>query len=240
MSGVSTPQTRSRQPSIQPVSRPAPQAYWNEYDDGSEAGDQDVYTLYIDPDAESTFPGAKAMSFLFSKAKIPVEKVKEWLSPPATPSDERRPLISNGNGNTPNGYFTETDVDDDAYASSSDFPAGYAAHYATFPSINDQRLQREREALLLRGTVGAFIAAIFLVVIAGILVATGKHKLQAEVDAGVFAGVASSLFFNTLGFAAMLYDIDRRGLTYRLVVIFTFAVICVFNSAIMVMIIGET
>jgi hypothetical protein len=231
---------------VQPVVQPAPQAYWNEYDDGSEVGGNDVYTIYIDPGAESTFPGAKTVSFLFSKAMVPMEKVKGWLSPPSTPN-ERRPLIGNDNGTTgnngPNDYFTEateTDIDDDAYASSSDFPAGYAAHYATFPSVNDQKFTREREQLLLRGTIGAFVASIFLVVIAGILVATGRHKLRVEVDAGVFAGVTSSLFFATLGFAAMLYEVERLGTLHRVIVSCIFGVICVMNSCIMVLVLGDT
>jgi heme/copper-type cytochrome/quinol oxidase subunit 4 len=223
--------------------QPVRQAYWNEYDDGSEAGDNDVYTIYVNPDAESTFPGAKSISVLFSKALVPMEKVKGWFSPPSTPG-EQRPLIGNGNRtNGPNGYFTEhteTDIDDDAYASSSDFPAGYATHYATFPSVNDQKFTRERDKLLLQGTIGAFVASVFLTLIAGILVATGKHKLRVEVDAGVFAGVASSLFFATLGFAAMLYEIDRVGSIHCFVVSLVFGVICVVNSCIMVLVLGDT
>ena len=228
---------------MQPVVEPAPQGYWNEYDDGSEAGEHDAYTIYIDPDAEPTFPGAKTISFLFSKAMFPMEKVKGWLSPPSTPS-EQRPLIGSGNGTTgAGGYFTEateTDVEDEAYASSSDFPAGYAAHYATFPSINEQKFRQEREQLLLRGTIGAFLASIFLVVIAGTLVATGRHKLRAEVDAGVFAGVASSLFFATFGFAAMLYDVEKLGMRHRVSVSLIFGVICIVNSCIMVLVVGDT
>jgi hypothetical protein len=169
-----------------------------------------------------------------------MEKVKGWLSPPSSPA-ERRLLIRNGTGTS--GYFTEqteTDVDDEADASSSDFPAGYAAHYATFPSVNDQKFVRERRKLVFRGIIAAFAASIILVAVAGILVATGKHRLRVEVDAGVFVGVAASLFFATLAFAGMLYEIERIGTLPRLVVIFTFAVICVVNSVIMMVVLGDT
>lgn len=240
MSEPSTPRARSRRASVQPVIQPQPQAYWNEYDDGSEAGDNDVYTIYVNPDAESTFPGAKTISVLFSKAMVPMEKVKGWFSPPSTPG-EQRPLLGNGSG--PNGYFTEqteTDIDDDAYASSSDFPTGYATHYATFPSVHDQKFAREREQLLLRGTIGAFMASVFLTLVASILVVTGKHKLRVEVDAGVFAGVASSLFFATLGFAAMLYKVDRVSTIHRSIVGLIFGVICIVNACIMVLVLGDT
>lgn len=240
MSESSTPRTRSRRPSVQvqPVEPPPQQAYWNEYDDGSEA-EHEAYTIYIDPDAESNFPGSKTVSFLFSKAMVPMEKVKGWLSPIASPG-ERRPLLRNGNGH--NGYFTEqteTDIDDE-YASSSDFPAGYATHYATFPSINDQKLVQERKKLVIRGTVGAFVASILLMAVAGILVVTGRHKLRVEVDAGVFTGVAASLFFATMAFAGMLYEHDRIGAAYRWGVILTFVVICVLNSFIMTMVMSDT
>ena len=104
MSEPTTSRTRSRRESVQPI-QPAPQAYWNEYDDGSEV-EIDVHIIYVSPDAELTFPGAKTISFLFSKAMMPVEKVTGWLSHPSSP-DKRRPLIGNGNGNVANGHFTE-------------------------------------------------------------------------------------------------------------------------------------
>lgn len=72
MSEPTTLRTRSRRASVQPA-QPAPQAYWNEYDDGSEV-ENDVYTIYVNPGAESTFPGANTISFLFSNAMVPMEK----------------------------------------------------------------------------------------------------------------------------------------------------------------------
>jgi hypothetical protein len=242
MSEASTPRTRSRRASVQaqqPVEPPPQQAYWNEYDDGSEAS-REAYTLYINPDADSGFPGAKTISFLFTKAMVPMEKVKGWLSPLSSPG-ERRPLLANDNGT--NGYFTEqteTDVEDETYASSIDFPAGYATHYATFPSIDDQKFAQERKELIIRGTAGAFAASVLLMAIAGILVATGRHKLRVEVDAGVFTGVAASLFFATMAFAGMLYEHERIGTAYRWGVILTFVVICVLNSFIMAMVMSDT
>jgi hypothetical protein len=224
---------------VQPLEREPQQTYWNEYDNGSET-EHDVYTIYIDPDADSNFPGSKTISFLLSKAMVPMEKVKGWLSPIASPG-ERQPLIGNENGS--NGYFTEqpeTDVDDETYASSSDFPGGYTTHYAMFPSINDQKLVQERKKLVIQGIFGAFTASILLMAVAGILVATGRHKLRVEVDAGVFTGVAASLFFATMAFAGMLYEQEKIGTVYRWSVILTFVVICVLNSFIMAMVMADT
>lgn len=242
MSEASTPRTRSRRTSVQvqqQIEPPPQQAYWNEYDNGSEA-EHEEYTLYINPDVDLNFPGAKTISFLFNKAMLPMEKVKGWLSPMASPG-ERRPLLANGNQS--NGYFTdqiETDIEDDAYASSSDFPTGYATHYATFPSVNEQKLIQERKKLIVRGIFAAFTASVLLTAVAGILVATGRHKLRIEVDAGVFTGVAASLFFATMAFAGMLYEHERIGAGYRWAVIVTFVVMCVLNSFIMAMVMSDT
>lgn len=241
MSEVSTPRITSRRASTQIIVQPERQTYWNEYDDGSEA-ENEPYTIYINPDAESTFPGAKTITYVFSKAKGPVETVKRWLSPTNSPG-ERRPLLANGNGNG-SGYFgdalpTDTDAED-GYASSSDFPTGYAAHYATFPSVSDQKLSRYREGLLFQATIGSFAAALALLMIAGILVATGRHRLRIEVDAGVIVGVVASLFFATLGFGTMLYRKEPLGWLHRICVGVTFVAICVLNGMLLVLVAGNT
>lgn len=238
VSEVSTPRTVSRRQSVQ-IQQALPQTYWNEYDDGSEAGDE-PYTIFIDPDAETTFPGSKTFKFVFSKAKGPVESVRKWFSPHSTP-EERQPL----NGSLNGGYFTETpgndtDADDEAYASSSDFPTGYAAHYATFPSIHDQKISRYQEAILFKTTLGSFAASVVLLIIASILVATGRHRLRVEVDAGVIVGVVSSLFFATLAFGTTLYRKDNIGWVHRTAVGLTFAIICVFNGILLVIVAGNT
>jgi len=226
----------SRRPSTQiPVQPPTPQAYWNEYDDGSEA-ENESYTILVNPEAE-TFPGARTFAYVISQAKRPMEKVKEWLSPSSSPG-ERRPLL------TSEGYFNEqsmdTDIDDEAYASSSEFPAGYAAHYATFPSISDQRFSRNHEQLLFQIMLGCFFASVVLLAIAGTLVATGKRKLRYEVDAAVLVGVLASLFFSTLGIGTMLYRQQTLSWLHRICVGLTFISVCLLNGILLVLVAGNT
>jgi hypothetical protein len=191
----------------------------------------------VDPHTDSKFPGTETIRSLFAKAK-------GWLSPTAplvSSPDERRPLLGTGRGSTVSvAEQTETTSDDEAYASSSDFPNGYAAHYATLPSVDEQKFVRERKKLVLRGVSGAFVASILLMAVAGILVATGRHKLRVEVDAGVFTGVTASLFFATMGFAGMLYEHERIGAIYRWAVGLGFVVICAINSFIMAMVTTNT
>jgi multidrug transporter EmrE-like cation transporter len=169
---------------------------------------------------------------------MPIEKVKGWFSPGTSP-DERRPLLAQ------EGYFNEqsgayTDIDDEAYASSSEFPAGYATHYATFPSIDEQKFSRQREQLLFHIMLGCFFASIVLLAIAGTLVATGKKKLRVEVDAAVLVGVLASLFFATLAIGTMLYRQQRLSWLHRGLVGLTLFGICLLNGVILVLVAGNT
>jgi hypothetical protein len=179
------------------------------------------------------------VDFFVSHARVPVEKVKSWLSPSQSP-EERRPLLTNG------GYFAEqqnildTDVDDDAYASSSDFPSGYVAHYATFPSVADQKAARYREKLFFRSCIASYSAAFVLLLIAGVLVATGRRRLRIEVDAGVIIGVVTSLFFAIMGFACMLARTDTIGWLHRVCVTATLMTICILNGMLLVLVGGNT
>lgn len=239
-SGPTTPRM-SRQPSKIQV-QPAQQSYWNEYDNGSEAEDE-PYTIYINPDEESAFPGAKTVSNILSGVKVPMGKVKAWLISNSWP-DEQRPLLnSERRVPTPNrnGLFSahsETDLEDDA--SSGEFPSGYAAHYSTFPSISDQKFAQYREKLIFRGTIASFAGSILLLLIATLLIVTGKHKLRVEVDAGAIIGVVSSLFFATMGLGMMLYQTDRVGWIQRMIVCGTFIVICMLNGFLLVLVGGNT
>ncbi|KXX81995.1 Xenotropic and polytropic retrovirus receptor 1 [Madurella mycetomatis] len=97
---------RSRLPSIQVSpsetivasgSQQSTARYWNEYDHGSEAGDltqnaDGEYAIYIDPDADVSFPGMKALGTFFT---TPVQKFNLWISrrQQDTNDDERGPLL---------------------------------------------------------------------------------------------------------------------------------------------------
>jgi hypothetical protein len=171
-------------------------------------------------------------------------KIKYWLSPLTSPN-EQRPLLRIGNGNgdgdeSPEGYFVDTDADDEAYASSTEFPTGYAAHYASLPSLRDQRFSRARQQLLVRGTVASFVAATVLFLIASLLVATGKQKLRVEVDAGAIIGVVSSLFFATLGLGTMIYSSGGLGWMYKSCVSVMFIAMCLLNGILLVMVVGNS
>ncbi|KAH6674118.1 hypothetical protein B0J14DRAFT_31623 [Halenospora varia] len=234
----STPPSTSRRPSTQIPTQPSPQIYWNEYDDGSDV-EAEPYMISIDHDADGSFPGSKAFSHIVSRALIPVEKLKEWFSPSHSPQ-ERRPLIGGGSYFGDHQSVMDTDVDDEAYASSSDLPSGYVTHYATFPSVSDQKLSRLREMVLFRSCLGCFGVAFILLLIAGVLVATGRRKLRVEVDAGVITGVVSSLFFAIMGFACMLYRTDKLGWFHRSCIGVTFITVCILDAMLLVLVAENT
>lgn len=195
--------------------------YWNEYDDGSDAGDMEGdYAIYINHDDESN--SGNGLKLFFDALTTPMGKARAWIK---QRSPEHRSLLSGETSRVSygatgdaryNSYFSvqpgeaqsptgndssstavDTDADDDnerdigydGYASSDEFPHGYEAHFAALPSINDQRIHRYREKVLLFGTVGLFLIAFTLLGIATVLITAGRHKLRAEVDAGVTIGV---------------------------------------------------
>lgn len=130
--------------------------------------------------------------------------------------------------------------EDDAFASDSDFPQGYETHYATLPSINDQRISRYRDTMLLRGTIGCFAAALVLLGVASILISTGKHKRRVEVDAGVIMGVVASLGFACAALGMSMARQSNARIASQVAVWVSFAAICCLNGAVLVLVMGNT
>ncbi|RFU74417.1 spx domain-containing [Trichoderma arundinaceum] len=217
--------------------------YWNEYDDGSDAGGpDDEYAIYVNPDQDSGFPG---WSYAQTIVLFPFEKAKEWLGKRQPP--ERQPLFSSYSpGDSINqGYGSMTAVhtdsdEEEAYASSDGFPAhGYATHYA-LPSVGSQQLRHYRERVLFWGTLGCFAASFVFLGIAGILISTGRHKLRVEVDAGATVGAMVSLFCACSGLGMTLYREDRLALSYRLMVWATFIATCLLNGMLLILVLGNS
>ncbi|KAI0134387.1 hypothetical protein BJ170DRAFT_679280 [Xylariales sp. AK1849] len=243
-------QQSSRQPSlrtpepIQPKIQPEIRG-WNEYDNGSEAGDESYY-IHINPEDSDGFPGMDTMRNLFG---VPVEKLRSLFSRSSSKDAERQSLL-NGTSRPQIDYFsvrpssstTDNDAtEDEDTASSTDYPAyGYAAHYAALPSVEEQRMERFREAVLHRSLVLFYLVAIVLLVVAGVLVATGRHKLRLEVDAGVTLAVVASLFTGCMGLGAMLYRQDKLSVMYQLAVWMTFIATCMLNGMLLVLVVGSS
>ncbi|OTB00647.1 hypothetical protein M426DRAFT_65519 [Hypoxylon sp. CI-4A] len=230
--------------------------YWNEYEHGSEAGDNDDggYALYIDPNADMDFPGFVYIKAMFA---VPVEKVRHWLKARAPHSSETQSLLHD---QTPTDYFstrhsstahtTDNEGTEDEYASSLNSSLGRRnklqshaqAHYGALPSTEEDhhnQITIYHDRVLNRTVIFAFIVAFILLVISGVLIATGRHKLRLEVDAGVTVGSVASLFCACMGLGAMLYRNYPVSLVYTLAVWAAFIAVCALNGMLLVLVVGN-
>ncbi|KAI1637018.1 hypothetical protein F4809DRAFT_640947 [Biscogniauxia mediterranea] len=159
--------------------------------------------------------------------------------------------------------------DDETYASSDGFPdhrrggtARYLAHhyYDEHDAALDSKMARYRDKVLARSVVFAFAAAFVLLLISGMLMATGRHRLRLEVDAGVTVGCVASLFCACMGLGAMLYRSSSsnhhrlvvtptahgttttapHGYMYTLAVWAAFVAVCALNGMLLVLVVGST
>jgi hypothetical protein len=223
--------------------------YWNEYDDGSEAGDYNAnggYVIYVDGEDKSRgFPGMATLVALFH---MPVEKLRGWLGSEKGKGRDMAPLLTNGLGGgygTANGRGSPTSPGDSSdneggYASSEEFPVGYTGYYAALPSINDQRAMRQRERMLLFGTIGSFALSLVLLGVSFVLITVGRHKLRVEVDAGVTVGVVVSLGLACVGLVMALSRHDAVGLGTSVALWTAFGGLCIMNGMILVLVAGNT
>jgi hypothetical protein len=223
---------------------PPPQAqYWNEYDNGSDRGD-DEYAIYIDPDADDSFPGLNSVRAIIRR---PLQLATSWFSSRDRTDDDtaHRPLLSSEDtargapygGISP--FNNDTDEDIEYASSEENLPfSGFAGYYA-LPSVNEQRVERYREEVLSWSTIGSFAASFVLLAVASILLATGRHRLRVEVDAGVTVGVVASLFCACVGLGAMMLRTGTMSIMYQAAVWTTFVASCVFNGMLLILVVGN-
>ncbi|ROW09994.1 hypothetical protein VPNG_06508 [Cytospora leucostoma] len=143
---------------------------------------------------------------------------------------------------------SDTDGDDDAsrdpgdagYASSVEFPSGYETHYATLPSIEEQRMALYKDRLVFIVTGGLFAMSFLILGIATVLMFTGRHRLRVEVDAAVTVGSVVSLGCACTALALTMARWDYLGIGSRAVVAVTFPIVCIANGMLLVLVMGNT
>ncbi|KAK3316704.1 SPX domain-containing protein [Apodospora peruviana] len=131
---ISTPPQNQLSPSetIVAAQQSPPRGYWNEYDNGSEAGDIDQdrdtsYAIYVDPNADMSFPGLATLKTIFKK---PSGRWKVWTGGSQEDQTinfeqcEQGPLLRGQSGHygttdasyfapVPGGTWNRNDSDDD-------------------------------------------------------------------------------------------------------------------------------
>lgn len=155
-----------------------------------------------------------------------------------------RPPPSRGNDSS---TAVETDADEDeadleaGYASSEEFPtAGYEAHYAALPSINDQRIDMYKDRVMFLATSGLFAMSFLLLGIAAVLILTGRHSLRVEVDAGATVGAVVSIGCACTALALTMARWEYLSGVNRALVTVTFSTACVLNGMLLVLVMGNT
>ena len=232
---TSIPSTPVDEDTPRPGSGKSPR-YWNEYENGSEAGADVGFAIYINPDEDDSF----FPEILVAAFTQPFSTIRSWFVHSPHPLDEeaRTPLLG---VETSSMSYAATlaatpsqDSEDEDSTSGDDFPYGYQTHYASLPSVNEQRLDRFRNIALSRALWGLFFIASVLLAVAGILISTGRHKLMAQVDAGVAIGVATALVCTFIGLALFFLRTDKANWLERGFVFVWFALLCSGSGALLV------
>ncbi len=204
--------------------------YWNEFDDGSEGSQDEPYTIFVDPNASYSVPGTAAVSRLFallsSSIKASEKKILRWLrSSNKTRHGEQRPLVD-GEGSLSTADSDQSDVD----SSTRHVKPSPHRRYSTFPALLQPPAVRARGALLFRSCIASFASSFILLIVAAILITTGRRKAANTVDAGVIIGVVSSLVFAIMGVGSMVKRKTDVGWAHRAVVWLAFVCVVLASS----------
>ncbi|KAL9131772.1 MAG: hypothetical protein Q9217_000377 [Psora testacea] len=179
--------------------QPRQQRYWNEFDDGSEGGQNEAYAIYIDPNAPSGIPDGAAMSKLYhsfaKKVQAATDEVASWLRSSKARDLERNPITDRFHSSP-----DDSDLSDDQTPVVSQMPR----RYLTFPSQHRHPRDRARERLLLQLGVTSFGASLVLLFIASILFNTKRKKVATKVDLGVVTVVTVSLVSAIVGMGSLM------------------------------------
>lgn len=222
----------------EPCNRPR---YWNEYEDGSEVGDV-TYEIYVIPDEDDdllpawvTNPFVVIASWFRRKGQHHYDDDNDEEERARAPllSGESPSLSYAGTATTPPTQ-DDSDNDDDAGSSSADELSNeYDARYASL-SIHDRKMEDFRNAALARGSLGLFFISSVFMVVAAILVSTGRHKKRVEVDVGVTIGIATALGCCFVALALFLLRTDRKGAAETAIIWIWFVIVCGGSGAFLV------
>ena len=204
--------------------------YWNEFDDGDEGSENEAYTIFVDPNATSTFPGAavlsKAIRRLTTSAQASSRKVKLWLrsSSKSAMPDEHQALINDDHLGIQPSAGDETDRDNQRSTH-----VGRPRDYSTMapPAAQVAQAVKSRDYLLSRACIASFFASFALLLLATVLNTTGRRRDAATVDMGVIVGVIASMLFAAAAVGTMVGRTEDLGWVYRAVVLVLFALDCV-------------
>lgn len=226
------PKKRVRLPSPSPPEMV--HRYWNEFDDGSECGEDSSYAIYVNPDESSNFPGketiSKSFSALYYRLSRGGSRMLSWLPSPnrCFTGREREPLIAGQRI----GRYLEDSSDSDGNTKATDkshlrgraIRAGSAVRSSS--TLRQRQVRDSRETFIFRAYLAAFILSYVVLALSAILQSTGRHKASIEVDTGVILGVMIALFCGICSVSLMVSRRDTLSLLHRAAVVLAFCVVC--------------
>ena len=218
-------------------SSPSEQRYWNEFDDGSEGGRDEPYAIFVDPNATGTFLGvatvSRILSSLSENSRTSWEKIQTWLKP--KPEDHTNPAERSSlleDSTSP----TSPTIDDSSDSEIETNATVKRRGYSTLPSRHRHHHHHRsaRETMLFRCVLGSFTTAILFVIVAIILIGTGRRKATAEVNVGVVICVAASLVFAVIGVGCTIGRHDSTTWLHRAVVGLAFVLVLLGDAGVLV------
>ena len=111
---------------------------------------------------------------------------------------------------------------------------GHHGHYPTTGRRFVPQYGSKGEAWLSGVSIGAFVVAYVLLLLAVILMTTGRRKARAETDVGVLVGAAFSLALGLAGLTARAWRGERVSWTWWSVTSSLFVILVIGNSVILV------
>lgn len=208
--------------------------YWNEFDDGSEPGEDSSYAIYVNPDESLDFPGteaiSKAFSVLYGGLTNGKRHILSWLSSPSSSSKarERESLLA---GPRVAQYLEDSsDTESNAKVTQnsprrrSGNRAGSRA--ASGSRVRQSKVQKSRETLIFRTYLAAFLLSYVMLIMSAVLQSTGRHRAKFEVDTGVVIGVVIALFCGIGGVCLMVSRRDPLTMLHRVAVTLAFCIVC--------------
>ena len=229
--------------------RQAIQRYWNEFDDGDEVTDDQRYAIYVNPDEQTYFPGAKpirkALSSMYQSLGRTQRRIISWLPMQSRGGGRdhdieegvRRPLLGlhKRDAEYDNDESSDTDPSLPIAKSSNRRcstvrpPITGARRTSLLKPrhiTKPQYFHTSHETALFRTYLGCYFIAFVLLIMSAIMRATGRHKAQVQVDAGVLVGVIAALGSAIIAISLMISREEKLGWLHRALGGGAFLVVC--------------
>ena len=201
--------------------------YWNEFDDGSEAGLDDTYAIYVSPEASSGFPGADLFKSLWQKCFHHVSLVRAGSGVPAQDRGSEQDTL----------LYKDLALDETEDSDDDDGTSTVRPTRSRSPSLQTRGLhQLRRERILHRCCVFAYVLAIFLLVLSGIILVLESDDINQAVGEASVLLVLLSFVAAVVGSGCMIARRARVSGAYRLTILLANAFILVVGILLLVVI----